>query len=234
MVPSSLREKWPADFELFREKCLPPELARKVEAGQAERAVHFLKLLDDPSHRRRSIIFMTHGAMSHGLNDGWVKLALIYRALYHRKNATSLRNALCRVMSRLLRMGWVDRRHPQIWQKLLATAPQDWLWEMRKQGFDPEGGDTPELADDPLPHSIDANRQERRRVASQDARTNATSGGFTATVGNRTTRCRNLEERREGYCLLSLYRHREGAQAMDKHCDNQRDRRDGGRTNEMR
>jgi SNF2 family DNA or RNA helicase len=66
MVPSSLKEKWPADFALFREKCLPDRLRERVQGDQAERAVEFLKLLDDPVERRKSVIFLTHGAMSQG------------------------------------------------------------------------------------------------------------------------------------------------------------------------
>jgi hypothetical protein len=29
MVPSSLKEKWPKDFEVFVEKCLPEHLGKK-------------------------------------------------------------------------------------------------------------------------------------------------------------------------------------------------------------
>ena len=53
MVPPSLKEKWPADFELFREKCLPPDIAEQVKPGRAERAVEFLKLLDDPAYKKK-------------------------------------------------------------------------------------------------------------------------------------------------------------------------------------
>ena len=51
MVPPSLKEKWPADFEMFHEKCLPRDLADRVKYGRAERAEEFLKLLDDPPER---------------------------------------------------------------------------------------------------------------------------------------------------------------------------------------
>ena len=43
MVPPSLKEKWPRDFELFREKCLPKNLSKKIGYGVAETAVEFLK-----------------------------------------------------------------------------------------------------------------------------------------------------------------------------------------------
>jgi len=60
MVPPSLKEKWPADFDLFREKCLPEGVAEQVRYGRAERAVEFLKFLDDPPERRKQILFVTH------------------------------------------------------------------------------------------------------------------------------------------------------------------------------
>ena len=65
MVPSSLKEKWPADFALLREKCLPDELRERVLGGQAERAVDFLKLLDDPAElaERLRPLRRVHGCM---------------------------------------------------------------------------------------------------------------------------------------------------------------------------
>ena len=127
MVPPSLREKWPADFDLFREKCLPGDLAERVQYGTAERAVEFLKLLDDPPERRKTILFVTHGAMSRGLRDEWVKLALIYQALRNRRGVYRLRQALSRVLSQLLR---VSSRHvftEEIWMSLLTEPPSAWL-----------------------------------------------------------------------------------------------------------
>ncbi|HDZ01939.1 MAG TPA: hypothetical protein ENH52_10845, partial [Nitrospirae bacterium] len=115
MVPPSLREKWPRDFQLFKEKCLPQKIAEKIRSAAAERAIEFLKLLDDPPDRRNNLIFLTHGALSRGLTDQWVKWALINRALYNRKNTSNLRRALCRVAGRLISMAWVDRRCPEVW-----------------------------------------------------------------------------------------------------------------------
>jgi ERCC4-related helicase len=145
MVPSSLKEKWPADFALFCEKCLPDHLAQRVRFGRAERAVEFLKLLDDPPSRRKSVIFLTHGAMSRGLNDHWVMLALIRQSLFRRKGIDRLRNALCRSMGDLLQMKWVQNRDPDIWLKLLKTAPSDWLPIMEELGL---------ADDDPVPAAV--------------------------------------------------------------------------------
>lgn len=153
MVPSSLKEKWPADFSLFCEKCLPPELAKRIRSGRAERAVQFLKLLDDPPKRRKTIIFLTHGAMSRGLNDQWVMLALIRQSLYRRKGIERLRKALCRVMGELLQMKRVERYDKRIWAKLLAAHPSDWLPLLQEAGICEEGSDS-EDDDDPVPEAV--------------------------------------------------------------------------------
>lgn len=69
MVPPSLKEKWPTDFSMFCERCLPERLRDNIRAGRADSAVQFLKLLDDPPERHSSVIFLTHGAMCRGLDD---------------------------------------------------------------------------------------------------------------------------------------------------------------------
>ena len=147
MVPSSLKEKWPSDFSLFCEKCLPENLSQKIRFGKAERAVEFLKLLDDPPHRRKSVIFLTHGAMSRGLNDHWVMLALIRQSLYRRHGVDRLRNSLCRNMPKLLHeLKWVGRSAPEIWKKLLSKHPKEWLSILDRNGI--------ELDDDPVPEAV--------------------------------------------------------------------------------
>jgi ERCC4-related helicase len=145
MVPSSLKEKWPADFALFREKCLPDQLRERVQGARAERAVDFLKLLDDPAERRKSVIFLTHGAMSRGLNDQWVMLALIWQSLYRRRNTDQLRNALHRVLGELLQMKWAENRSEDIWARLLAKHPSEWLKVVQ---------DVVEIEDDPVPEAV--------------------------------------------------------------------------------
>jgi ERCC4-related helicase len=145
MVPSSLKEKWPADFALFREKCLPDQLRERVQGDHAERAVEFLKLLDDPPERRKSLIFLTHGAMSRGLNDQWVMLALIWQSLYRRRNTDDLRNALYRVLGELLQMKWAENRSEEIWACLLAKHPSEWLKVVQE---------VVEIEDDPVPEAV--------------------------------------------------------------------------------
>jgi hypothetical protein len=154
MVPPSLREKWPRDFELFRQKCLPPEIANQVQAGRAERAVEFLKLLDDPPKRRKQVIFLTHGAMSRNLWDKWVKLAIVAQAIRGRHGVHEMRRNLAKVLADLLYMRWVERHGQDIWIELLTARFDDWLAILERWGIDPEDDDDPVTNDDPVPKSV--------------------------------------------------------------------------------
>jgi superfamily II DNA or RNA helicase len=154
MVPPSLKEKWPADFEMFREKCLPRDLADRVKYGRAERAAEFLKLLDDPPERKKAILFVTHGAMSRGLTDRWVMLALIYQALRKRRGISRLRTALTRIMPQLLHMGKAKKYGPELWGQLLENHPSRWLDILHEWGVDPEWDNDPTTDDDPVPRAV--------------------------------------------------------------------------------
>jgi len=151
MVPPSLKEKWPRDFRLFRERCIVSQHAREhLDARSADNAVQFLKLLDDAPHRRASIIFLTHGAMSpyRKLQDGWVKLAIIQKAIFKRQYAKKIRRALCRYMGDLLRMKHVTNRSAGVWEELLVTDPRNWLDILNAHDL------TPKDNDDPVPEAV--------------------------------------------------------------------------------
>lgn len=158
MVPPSLREKWPRDFDVFSRECLPLDLAERLKPASADTGIEFLKLLDDRAKRRKSIIFLTHGAMHTGLGRGiagaWAKLALIKRAVYRRKNVGWLRRLLHRRLGDLLEMKFVHRRHQEVWEDLLAAPYDQWLTVCHKHGIDPEGDDCAETDDDPVPETM--------------------------------------------------------------------------------
>jgi len=153
MVPPSLKEKWPHDFELFRKRCLPQEAQARLRYGKADKATTFLKLLDDPKDRRSSLIFLTHGAMNRALDDGWMKLAFIHRALHGRHQTKQLRRVLGRTAGRLLSLGRADR-DPEMWEELLRKPPSDWLTVLHAWDVDPEGDGNPDNDDDPVPAAL--------------------------------------------------------------------------------
>ena len=149
MVPPSLQEKWPRDFDLFCQKCLPQHLGDGLKCGVARRTVEFFKLLDDPPDRKSRVIFLTHGAMSRNLYDPWVKLALIQRALYRRHNTDKIRKILARDLGALLHLqSKVERNHPNLLADLLDHSPEKWLKVMHRHGYEPDDQDdpVPELA----------------------------------------------------------------------------------------
>jgi hypothetical protein len=142
MVPPSLKEKWPRDFGVFTEQCLNDEQRARLQCASAETGVQFLKRLDDTQERRASLIFLTHGAMSRTLTDGWVRLAIIHRALYRRQDQR-LRGAVERCAASLVEVASRTGRQPELCPALLAAPPETWLAVMRKHGFEPEDGDDP-------------------------------------------------------------------------------------------
>ena len=158
MVPPSLRDKWPRDFDVFTRECLPHDLSQRLKSASANSGAEFLKLLDDSVSRRKSIIFLTHGAMHSGLGrgiaGGWIKLAVIQRAIYRRRDIGWLRRLLQRRLGDLLEMGPVQRGHPDVWGDLLKARCADWLEILRKHGIDPGGDDCAETDDDPVPEAV--------------------------------------------------------------------------------
>lgn len=142
MVPPSLKQKWPRDFGVFSEQCLPAELREHVRATSADTGVEFLKRLDDMPERRASLIFLTHGAMSRTLTDGWVRLAIIHRALYRRRDFR-LRDAVRRCAASLVEVKSRTSQHPDLCPELLDAPLEKWLSVMKKHGYIPEDGDDP-------------------------------------------------------------------------------------------
>lgn len=142
MVPSSLKKKWPSDCGVFAEQCLDEKLRSRLRWKTADNCVQFLKLLDDPPETKASLIFLTHGAMSRSLTDGWVRLAIIYRAL-HGRHDRRLRNAVARCASSLVEVRSRIWRQPGLCEDLLASPLETWFDVMRQRGYEPENGDHP-------------------------------------------------------------------------------------------
>ena len=156
MVPPSLIEKWPQDFDKFRQSCLPENLRNKIRCGKADHAEDLLKQLDDPLQRRNSIIFLTHGAMSRGLADKWIRLALIRQALHYRRNISSIKAGLTKILGQLLLAKWLDSEKygPKFWQQMLDTDPANWSDVLKRWSIDLESDTETSTDDDPVPDAI--------------------------------------------------------------------------------
>jgi hypothetical protein len=144
MVPSSVQEKWPQDWLVFREICLRGDSAIKATERTLRRGSEFLKLLDDPPHRRRHLIFLSHGAFTNSLQDPLVRMAMIRQAL-NRPSLRRQREAFPRWAHRVMpaRRFW-DR---SLAEALLDTPPSRWRAACRRvTGSDP--------GDDPVPRPV--------------------------------------------------------------------------------
>lgn len=151
MVPSAVLEKWQRDLSVFVENCLNVSSCENLSCGVASNGVEFLKYLDDPEGRRKQIIFLAHGALSRNLSDAWVKLAILQRAMKHRKKATEQYRSMSRYAGDLLWMKYYAKNHKDLWEKLLNRHPSKWMNIINREFKNDE---TKKLHDDPVPRHV--------------------------------------------------------------------------------
>ena len=146
MVPAGVVGKWKRDSETFRVSCLRSEHEReRFRVRSAETGVEFLKLLDDPTSIRATVIVLAHGALNRKLADKWVKLAVLQASIKGRHGVVALRQRLARFAPMVLRQTKaVDERYP-LFLKLLETPAKDWKRLLV------QAGELDELDDDPIP-----------------------------------------------------------------------------------
>lgn len=141
MVPPAVADKWPRDWEVFREKCLPRDLDIRATSSTLSRGSELLKLLDDPAGRRHHIIFMKHGALRASLNDPFLKLATIRRAFrgVRDPDLKSRRAAFPRWAGAVVGDAWFT---PERAQRFLDSPPERWMELCAER---------PSVTDDPVP-----------------------------------------------------------------------------------
>jgi hypothetical protein len=144
MVPAGVQEKWPREWQVFEEKCLKGVSGIRATAESTRNGADFLKLLDDPSSRRRHIIFLTHGALTNSLSDPFIKLAIVRRVL-RRKALTAQRRAFPSWAGKVL--GYGPFQNADLVDTLLQRRPRSW-----RRAYESETGVV--LPDDPVPSAI--------------------------------------------------------------------------------
>ena len=146
MVPAAVAEKWPSEWAVFDERCLTPGHGIRATTTPVRRGSDFLKLLDDPASTRSHLIFLTHGALSSNLNDPFIRLALLRRAMLWRPELANRRRALARFAGSLLD----DQRFDEDTTTALLEAPVRRWWDVweRWRPHNP-------LDDDPVPHALE-------------------------------------------------------------------------------
>ena len=149
MVPSSLHEKWPRDFDVFRSLALGRPADRALRAEAAGSGLEFFRLLDNEAPKRPHIIFLKHGAFHVQNIDHWVRLALIKRAMQGMQLGER-RSALPRFAARLLRTK-TSYKDPELFSKLLKTPNRDWLGVINGHY---QGQPDYCIVDDPIPEAV--------------------------------------------------------------------------------
>lgn len=171
MVPSNLVQKWRRDLDVFCElylnnikpvdvtKIMDEGLLRRsdlLKYGTALHSVEFLRFFDDVRSRRCHIVFLAHGAMSRGLSDHWVRLALIwetFRRYGRRERIQKVKAQIHRFLADLL---WVKFRQnasvkkEEIWKELINHHPREWKERYNRSLKQLDNA----LRDDPVPESV--------------------------------------------------------------------------------
>jgi superfamily II DNA or RNA helicase len=148
MVPPSLHEKWPRDFEVFRKLVLVQERDRAIRAKGAATALEFLRLLDNPPESRPHLIFLKHGAFHAQTKDHWLRFALICRAISG-AHLGERRSAVWRFAADILsvRSRYGD---PELYRRLMNAPFQQWKEIINRLVTDP----ALQLDDDPVPGAV--------------------------------------------------------------------------------
>lgn len=152
MVPPSLGDKWPRDAEVFKECCLadPWKSAFRFPPAALRRGTDVLKALDDPPERRNAVVFVAHGAFATAMNDPWIRLAIVRRAVRGRHGNESVRSRASRHADTILRKKGL-KLDEEDWFELLDHDPAEWGDVIRSRGHDAARifGD-----DDPVPKQL--------------------------------------------------------------------------------
>ncbi|WP_426441104.1 helicase-related protein [Bradyrhizobium genosp. P] len=149
MVPSSVHEKWPRDFAVFKDLAIKHPQDKALRAEPASSALEFFKLIDNDAKSRPHIIFLKHGAFHVQNIDQWIRLALIKRAMLG-MHLGEKRSALPRFAAALLRTK-SSYNVPELFAKLLGMPNREW-----RDVINAYYADRPDyqLKDDPIPDAI--------------------------------------------------------------------------------
>lgn len=146
MIPPNLIKKWPNDFRLFKESCIQdPKIREELRCSTAEKPEEFLKYLDDAPDKISSIIFLTHGALARKMGDGFIKLAIIQKALYMRKDTSELYKSLAKYAGNIINRLFIENKNKNvaIWELLLNSNVNKWKNILVKNKFFKEDDDDP-------------------------------------------------------------------------------------------
>ena len=144
MVPSNVLSKWKRDASTFVEACLGRDDERaKFRVKVAETGVGLLKLLDDPTGSRATVILLSHGALNRKMADKWVKLATLQASVKGRPGAEVMRRRIARFAGMLLNQDREPDRDFDLYLSLLQAPVADWRAILTQAGKGPADQDDP-------------------------------------------------------------------------------------------
>lgn len=143
MVPAGLRQKWQRDWEQFKTNCVRNREIDWVRDEYAHTPTEFFKLLDDSVDRRTHLVFITTGCFSRGLNDPWVKLAMIRLARGMTKLSNTQKNRLYRWAADLVRQFSNYRLTEDVIRRLMYSDVLDWKRILVEENILSEEDDDP-------------------------------------------------------------------------------------------
>jgi ERCC4-related helicase len=149
MVPSSLHEKWPRDFDVFRSLAIKRPADKTLRAEPADSALDFFRLIERETKNRPHIIFLKHGAFHVRNIDHWVRLALIKRAILG-MHLGERRHALPRFAAGLIRTR-SSYNDPDLFAKLLRIPNGEWRSVIN---YHYQARPEYQLKSDPIPDAI--------------------------------------------------------------------------------
>lgn len=142
MVPGQLRRKWQRDWKLFKHHCSLNGAMDSIRDTYAPSPTDFFKLLDDDKQERNQLVFTTTGCFSRGLNDAWIRLAMIRLARQKTKLSARQKQRICRWAPNLIRQTSKRRLTEDIVRKLMNVDLSDWKKMLiRERLIDEDGGD---------------------------------------------------------------------------------------------
>ena len=155
MVPRGLARKWPREWRNFKKVCVTdPQALAWVRDRSVKNPTEFFQALSEPSSTRPHLIWMTTGCFSRGLNDPWIKLALVRLARSDTKMTSEVKNRLYKWAAMLTRLKTYRGLTPDVVRRLMNADVADWRDLLVRQGV------LEEDASDPVPRHLWQHRHE--------------------------------------------------------------------------
>jgi superfamily II DNA or RNA helicase len=143
MVPPGLRQKWQRDWEQFKTHSVCDHSLDWVRDAYAHTPTEFFKLLDDRVDQRAHLVFITTGCFSRGLEDPWVKLAMIRLARGSTRLTDTQKCRLCRWAADMVRQFSNYRLTEDVVRRLIHADVLDWKRILVREGVLVEDDDDP-------------------------------------------------------------------------------------------